>query len=922
MIFNSWLRSLRNKTRRSQRRFNSRSPQAVMNARQNHDQPEELEDRTLLTIQVTYVSVITGLTLAEVDNTDDADDITISQSGNSLVVSLSGTDDATGLPARFHGNSSAPGNGLTYFIGQFTTNNPAVADRLQIALGTQTLGRIFVFPANRDDVVTVSNVNLSITDLLVSGGADNDTLVITNNGLNLAVNGGSDLTTAGVETVRQEAGGALNVSGATRFTLTSGLVQLDQADNDFGGSLTVTADGSAVFIRDADDLSINDIRADTLSLTAPNSLSQDLGSTVAVAVSLTLDSSGDIVFANADNSIPAIQVTQGQNVTVSNTLATSTTVFGSTNTVGNYSLSSSDAIVNGSLTVGGDLTLDASNGIGSVTNGISGRITVAGSTSILVNPLDNVILDAANFTGGNAHDFHGPTGTLAITDASNVNIRHRGNLNFIIPAVSGALSLSAEAAGIEAGDILDADGGTLSITVNGLTTLEADGDIVLDAAESDYRSLNFVAARNASVLDTFVENGVTITSASVTQNLTVATTGGMALTGNVVAGQDISLSAQESTQLFGPDILTDDLTFSPNVILSSVSGNITLNVADDVVMLTSNVISASNGIRDVTITLDSPGPQVEPTGTDTLIQGIVRAAFLQITGGDDDDIIQASGITTAATIVGGAGDDSIVGTEADDSLVGDAGDDTITGGHGNDILQGGDDDDSLLDGAGGDTITAGMGNDVVRLVFEAPDMTVLVDVNTGAGDDLVQIIDSGVRFTTVDTGDGDDSILAEPLFGATINAIDGNTHTVGDTLLLNLTNPDLMGFSPLVPAAPAGTVVPANPQFGSIPTSKTWCSTRTRHRRTTRTVASMSRIQTRAITSVMAIPTTSQLSYCQRELFRSPSVASLNRIESRLTVFNRSQCLARTMPTHWQQPNCHSTSTLSAALRAHATSCV
>ena len=138
-------------------------------------------------------------------------------------------------------------------------------------------------------------------------------LLITNSGLNLAVNGGSDLTTNSVETIRQEAGGALTVSGATNMTLTSGFVQLNLADNNFGGPLSITADGSTVLVQDADDLSVNDIRADTLLLTAPNSLTQDLGSTVSVTVSLTLNSSGDIVFANQDNSIPAVQVTQGQN---------------------------------------------------------------------------------------------------------------------------------------------------------------------------------------------------------------------------------------------------------------------------------------------------------------------------------------------------------------------------------------------------------------------------------------------------------------------------------------------------------------------------------------------------------------------------------------------------------------------------------
>ena len=63
--------------------------------------------------------------------------------------------------------------------------------------------------------------------------------------------------------------------------------------------------------------------------------------------------------------------------------------------------------------------------------------------------------------------------------------------------------------------------------------------------------------------------------------------------------------------------------------------------------------------------------------------------------------------STAMTVTGGSGNDSITGGAAADSMVGGAGADTITGGAGGDTISGGLGADSLVGGDGTDTLTLG-----------------------------------------------------------------------------------------------------------------------------------------------------------------------------------------------------------------------
>ncbi len=143
---------------------------------------------------------------------------------------------------------------------------------------------------------------------------------------------------------------------------------------------------------------------------------------------------------------------------------------------------------------------------------------------------------------------------------------------------------------------------------------------------------------------------------------------------------------------------------------------------------------------------------------------IANTKLIQMFGMDGNDTLslnEASGPLPAASISGGAGNDTITGGSGNDTLAGGAGNDTIfgkggantldggagndtiTGGPGNDAITGDDGNDRLLGGAGNDAIDGGRGNDVIQM---------------GAGDDTFRW-DPGDGNDSVDGQDGHDVVL-------------------------------------------------------------------------------------------------------------------------------------------------------------------
>ncbi|MCC7321293.1 MAG: Hint domain-containing protein [Rubellimicrobium sp.] len=151
---------------------------------------------------------------------------------------------------------------------------------------------------------------------------------------------------------------------------------------------------------------------------------------------------------------------------------------------------------------------------------------------------------------------------------------------------------------------------------------------------------------------------------------------------------------------------------------------------------------------------ESAGDTLDATaiGTDVL---------LDLSAGDpadpeDGTLTHAGGTVTFSEIekvVLGAGNDSVIGSAGNDTVGAGAGDDTILGGLGDDSLAGGDGNDTILFGIG-DTIDGGAGDDLLNLVDSGETGPGNVTVAGGAGYDTLDLGKLADLSTLVITADG------------------------------------------------------------------------------------------------------------------------------------------------------------------------
>jgi Ca2+-binding RTX toxin-like protein len=158
--------------------------------------------------------------------------------------------------------------------------------------------------------------------------------------------------------------------------------------------------------------------------------------------------------------------------------------------------------------------------------------------------------------------------------------------------------------------------------------------------------------------------------------------------------------------------------------------------------------------------------------------GRVPVSTADFDGEDDDDLIAAAG-AIAATLTGGAGNDSIYGSIGpdlidcglgNDQCAGDRGNNTILGGDGNDLLEGGKGLDAIVGGEGDDTLSGRYSNDYL---------------DGGNGNDWIL---GGQQDDVLIGGAGDDRLEGEAgndhIFGDAGNDIlvgdDGNDTLCGD----------------------------------------------------------------------------------------------------------------------------------------------
>ena len=226
-----------------------------------------------------------------------------------------------------------------------------------------------------------------------------------------------------------------------------------------------------------------------------------------------------------------------------------------------------------------------------------------------------------------------------------------------------------------------------------------------------------------------------------------------------------------------------------------------------------------NGEIDITLgSTDSVAIRENPTTPGTVlvvINGLPEANFpvvsgsavtrLLITGGDDGNLIDLTGMTAAIfnnpalsieahggngadtllgsdslndSMDGGHGTDSIVGNGGQDTLLGDDGNDSITGNAGNDSIDAGDGQDTVDGGTGNDTIVAGDGEDSI----DGSDGTDSISGDDGAdtlnGGNDGDILNGGAGNDSLDGQAGNDSIFGGSgndtlLGGSGADSVDG-----------------------------------------------------------------------------------------------------------------------------------------------------
>lgn len=214
------------------------------------------------------------------------------------------------------------------------------------------------------------------------------------------------------------------------------------------------------------------------------------------------------------------------------------------------------------------------------------------------------------------------------------------------------------------------------------------------------------------------------------------------------AGSDLWTSI-EGAHLVGSGhsaMLLDASDFSGAVSLKGGSGH------DTLIGGKGNNLLKGNAGNDSLIGGDTADTMYGGAGNDTfegrggsdLFYG--EAGNDTMRGGSGDD--RLFGEAGADLILGGIGQDLIDGGSGNDVIDGESGHDTINGGAGSDALRGGDGDDQLNGNAGNDTLLGSSGDDVLR---------------SGSGSDRLsgdsgndQFIASGARITR---GGGDDTIV-------------------------------------------------------------------------------------------------------------------------------------------------------------------
>ena len=514
--------------------------------------------------------------------------------------------------------------------------------------GLAAAGNIILFnTGNNFGSLGINTANGVAVDVQTAGAVALD---------NVAVNNGSFVLEAG-GAISQVAGKNINVSGLGGF-ISSGVgangdITLNNAGNNFGSFGVISANGSAVSMREASDTALDTVTVNngTLSITSAGGITQVAGRVITSGGVATFAAApgSDIILANGGNDFSTVNIASGNNVSLLdvNSLAVGGTMGGNLTTVAGTT-TTLDA-----MTVGGNLNVTAAGLIND-----AGAVNITGTTTLSAGAANDILLTQADTFGGGVN----------ILSGHNVNVNDVGNLTIggtvggnLTTTAGGSTALNATTVG---GNLSATAHGTISqnaaLTVTGTTSLDAGAgnDITLANAANAFGAPVTVNGKNVTLDDA----GALAVGGTVGGNLTTTSAGATVLDATTVGG-NLNVTANGISD-------AGAVTVNGTTTLAAGAGNIALAQADSFVGAV-NIVSANNvtlnDVSALTVGGTVSGSLATTSGGATTFNALSVGGNLNSTA--NGTINDSAPITVAGSTTLAAGGNDIT-LDAGDTLTG------------------------------------------------------------------------------------------------------------------------------------------------------------------------------------------------------------------------------------------------------------
>jgi S-layer protein len=687
---------------------------------------------------------------------------TVTTKGGALTASGSAGAVVATSNAQAGNNATVNGGTTVSFTGKDVTT------------GTVTIGTTTA-PSGAVTVTSTGNytdgANVTLGDITVKGGS---TISVTQaSGITAAetaaaVDDGSNFT------LTQSAVHVTGTSATTTVTITQDAA-VTEVDDDTTGIGVIGVNNGDVDVTDVNASSAT--KAGTITAVTLNNFGNATLNSNALAT-INLHGTGTSLTATQGALTTAATTTQVVNV---NGLTTTGTVTLDTDiTTLNVNSSTAASTINSLVAAGAtavNVSGDANLTLTSQTLTAATQIT---NTSTGNLTLGSALATATAYTGGTGND----TITLAASHAAAVATGTGDDTVTIGGAFAAGGSVDAGAGGTDTLVLAD----TVAVTVSSSTTFAglisnferlsltgtADADQTVDLANLD--NLNYIKVAG-------VDTGNTLSLTNVSSGVTLVANSGTA--GTLLA----SLAVGSSTDVANVNV---SASTAKTVTGLTLTGFETVNFATD------DSATTPTGIAHIVTTLtDANAKAITVAGDAGLSIGTFAGTAL--TSFDASGVTKGAvtfataNLAAAATLSGGAGNDSINASSAATAAVtlnGNDGNDTLTGGTKGDTINGGTGDDIIYGLGGADHLTGGTGADVFGYILATPTDSNGVNQDTitdfVAGTDKIGL--NGTSITYLGEANGYGAVLTS-LTGSTPEAV---LDTSTSTLYINLNSDNVL----------------------------------------------------------------------------------------------------------------------------------